>query len=271
MTKPSQQKIAAALGDGQISSADLRKLIGETEQALAEAEATAHAERKKALDPIASPDFEKAEQLVWSAQLWRERMRSSLSQLGQRLANVEAAETSTRWEAPAGEHRRLRGVELSARGLDSFGISAPPLTETIKLPGWKQSDRMIWPPPQVPLAVLVAESMRPPDDPRFGPNWGAAREQDMAGGLRPKRVGPRRRKSARQKVGVLTRRVCDAELWTGLLVRHRLDPPAFKEFKGDPIAAHRPAPTPLLEVNPAERLRGSRQLRGCRGLPRLRW
>jgi hypothetical protein len=229
MTKPTlEQKIAAALGDGQITSADLQKLISETEQALAEAEATAQAERKKALDPIASPDFEKAEQSVWSAQLWRERMRSSLSQLCQRLANVEAAETSTRSEArhdaakvkrdalakefaelypkltaqlcdlfhrasasdrecshinreaPAGEHRRLRGVELTARGLDSFGISAPPVTETMKLPGWTQSDRMIWPPPEVPLAVLVAESMRPPDDPRFGPNWGAAREQDMA-------------------------------------------------------------------------------------------
>jgi hypothetical protein len=229
MTKPSvEQKIAAALGDGQITSADLQMLISETEQALAEAEATARAERKKALDPIASPDFEKAEQLVWSAQLWRERMRSSLSQLCERLANVEAAEASTRWEArhdaakvkrdalakefaelypkltaqlcdlfhrasaidrecshinreaPAGEYRRLRGVELTARGLDSFGICDPSLTETMKLPGWTQSDRMIWPPPEVPLAVLVAEAMRPPDDPRFGPNWGAAREQDMA-------------------------------------------------------------------------------------------
>jgi hypothetical protein len=100
MTKPSlEQKIAVALGDGQIASADLQKLISETEQALAEAEATARAERKKALDPIASPDFEKAEQLVWSAQLRRERMQSSLSQLCQRLANVETAETRTRWEA----------------------------------------------------------------------------------------------------------------------------------------------------------------------------
>jgi hypothetical protein len=39
---------------------------------------------------------------------------------------------------------------------------------------------MISPPPKVPLAVLAAEAMTPPDDPRFGPNWRAARELDMA-------------------------------------------------------------------------------------------
>ncbi len=60
-----------------------------------------------------------------------------------------------------------------ARGLDSYGISDPPLTETVKLPSWTQSDRMVWPPPKVPLSVLIAESMTPPDDPRFGPNWGS--------------------------------------------------------------------------------------------------
>jgi hypothetical protein len=60
MTKPSvEEKIAAALGDGQITSGDLQKLISETEQALEEAEATARAERKKALDPIASLTLKK--------------------------------------------------------------------------------------------------------------------------------------------------------------------------------------------------------------------
>jgi hypothetical protein len=108
------------------------------------------------------------------------KLTARLCDLFHRASAIDRECSHINREAPAGEYRRLRGVELTARGLDSFGISAPQLTETMKLPGWPQSDRMIWPPPQVPLAVLVAESMRPPDDPRFGPNWGAAREQDMA-------------------------------------------------------------------------------------------
>ena len=81
-------------------------------------------------------------------------------------------------EATAGEHRHLLGVELTARGLENFSISDPSLLETARLPDWKKSDRMAWPPPRTPLAALVAAAMTPPHDPRFTADWAAARQQD---------------------------------------------------------------------------------------------
>jgi hypothetical protein len=82
--------------------------------------------------------------------------------------------------ARAGERRRLRGVELTARGLEGFSFSKPALTEAVKLPEWADSGRLAWPPPKVPLAALVAAAMTPPHDPRFTADWAAAREQDRA-------------------------------------------------------------------------------------------
>jgi hypothetical protein len=62
-------------------------------------------------------------------------------------------------EAPKGESRRLLGVELTARNLKSFSRSEPSVVDGVKLPSWSHSDRMIWPPPQIPLSVRVATSM----------------------------------------------------------------------------------------------------------------
>jgi hypothetical protein len=177
-----EQQIAQALTDPQVASAGLDELISKTDEAVAEAAATAQAERDKALDLIASPDAAKAEQSVWAAELRRDRLRSSLVRLWERLHEVERVESTARWkadydavktnrdmlaqefaelyptvtaqlcdlfqrakvidqecsridcEAPAGEHRRLRGVELTARGLESFDRSCPSLAGSVKLP-----------------------------------------------------------------------------------------------------------------------------------------
>jgi hypothetical protein len=61
--------------------------------------------------------------------------------------------------ASAAERQRLRRVELTARSLESFSFYNPSLTEIVKLPNWKHSDRMIWPPAKIPLSVLVVTSM----------------------------------------------------------------------------------------------------------------
>lgn len=223
-----EQQIAQALSHPGVASADLDELISKTEEAVAEAAATAQAEREKALDPIASPDAAKAEQSIWAAEFSRDRLRALLSRLWERLDEIEAAEKAARWEAdyaaieakrdalanelaemypnltaqlcdmfqrakaidqecsringeaPAGEHRRLLGVELTARGLESFTRSNPSLMDAVKLPDWADSDRMVWPPPQAPLAALLAASMVPPPDAQFTANWAAAREKDVA-------------------------------------------------------------------------------------------
>ena len=83
-------------------------------------------------------------------------------------------------EAAAGEHRYLLGVELTARGLESFSFFNPALTEAVKLPEWTDSGRLAWPPPKIPLGALVAAAMTPPHDLRYTGDWAAAREQDMA-------------------------------------------------------------------------------------------
>lgn len=82
--------------------------------------------------------------------------------------------------ARAGEHRRLLGVELTARNLESFSRSNPSIIDAVRLPTFEQSDRMAWPLPQIPLAAILAASMTPPHDPRFSADWGAAREKDVA-------------------------------------------------------------------------------------------
>jgi hypothetical protein len=116
-----------------------------------------------------------------------------------------------RHRMPTGEHRRLLGVELTARQLESFSSCEPSIIEAAKLPDWTHSGRLAWPPPTIPLSVVVAASMTPPPDPCFSADWASAREQDMARRGRSKRAGLRRRKRVRRRVGVHTRRVYDAK------------------------------------------------------------
>jgi hypothetical protein len=223
-----EQRITSALANAQITSAELRELIPDTEAALAAAEATAQAEREKALDAVASPDAATAEQAAWAVEFRRDRWRSSLTRLHRRLGEVEASERQRNWEetyeavgakrdasakelaefyqsataqlrdlfreaeavdqectrvnaaAPLGENRRLLGVELTARKLERFSITDPSVIDLVKLPDWTHSDRMIWPPPKIPLSVLVATSMMPSLDPRSNPNWASGHEKDKA-------------------------------------------------------------------------------------------
>jgi hypothetical protein len=48
--------------------------------------------------------------------------------------------------APPGEHRRLLGVELTARSLESFSTADPAVAKGVQLPDWVQSARTVWPP-----------------------------------------------------------------------------------------------------------------------------
>jgi hypothetical protein len=223
-----ETRIASALTNDGVASRELAPLLSELDAAISVADEAAEAAREKALDPIASPDAGQAEQSAWAAKLNRDRLRSLLSRMRQRLDELEAAEYAALWqadyeaveakrdgvakemaevylsfttqlcdlfqraeavdneclrvngEAPTGEHRRLRGVELTARNLDSFSRHEPSIMEAVKLPEWKHSGRMAWPPPKVPLAVVMAGSMTPPRDPRFSADWAAARERDNA-------------------------------------------------------------------------------------------
>ena len=108
------------------------------------------------------------------------KLASQLCDLFERMKAADQECSRVNGEAAGGEHRRLRGVELTARGLQNFSISNPSIMETVRLPSWTHSDHMAWPPPKPPLGALVAAAMTPPHDPRFTADWAAAREQDKA-------------------------------------------------------------------------------------------
>jgi hypothetical protein len=60
--------------------------------------------------------------------------------------------------APPGEHRRLLGVELTARGLESFSTADPPIAKGVQLPDWAHSARMAWPlPPRSGAPKMVGK------------------------------------------------------------------------------------------------------------------
>src|SRR5262245_8430627 len=84
---------------------------------------------------------------------------SQLCDLFARMKAVDEGCSRVNGQAAGGERRRLRGVELTARGLENFSISDPSIMETVRLPNWTRSDHMAWPPPQIPLAVRVAAAM----------------------------------------------------------------------------------------------------------------
>ena len=223
-----EKRIAAALAATDMTADVIADLVAEAEEAMIAADEAVEAEYERAHDVLISPDPDKAREALQLAEFRRDRLRTALTQLKARWAQVAAAEDAAKWEAdyesrkaerdalarefsdlypslmtqlcdlfrrakaidqecsringeaPAGEHRRLVGVELTARGLESFSMSDPSLTEAAKLPDWTHSDRMVWPPPQAPLAALLAASMAPPPDARFTANWAAAREKDVA-------------------------------------------------------------------------------------------
>jgi hypothetical protein len=77
--------------------------------------------------------------------------------------------------APPNEHRRLFGVELSARSLDSFSASTPSIARELKLPAWEPNTAPLWPPPQRVDASLFAPV---PFNPRYSARWWEAAEEE---------------------------------------------------------------------------------------------
>jgi hypothetical protein len=65
--------------------------------------------------------------------------------------------------APSGEHRRLLGGQLTARGLGSFSTADPPIAKGVQLPDWahKRSDGLAAAPAVRPGLVRAAV-VRPP-------------------------------------------------------------------------------------------------------------
>jgi hypothetical protein len=103
----------------------------------------------------------------------REIYRSVQSKLVDVLTRKKACDAEVsriNGSAPAGVAVRLREVELVARNLGGFTRDRPSITNELKLPDWDQSNKLAWPPPQTPLAVLAVQGMAAAVD-HAGDNW----------------------------------------------------------------------------------------------------
>jgi hypothetical protein len=91
-----------------------------------------------------------------------------------RTAQAVDREVSRLNGAADGEHRRLKSVELEARGLDSFTRDNPSIAKMLQLPDWEQPSKLVWPPREASLAVQVAAGMAFSHP---GGDWASEREQ----------------------------------------------------------------------------------------------
>jgi hypothetical protein len=98
MSTTLEQQIASALSSDTKSDV-IALLITEVETAIIAADKAAEAEREKALDPLASPDAAKARAVMEEAAFVRDRLRTVLPRLQERLQQVQAAEYAARWQA----------------------------------------------------------------------------------------------------------------------------------------------------------------------------
>lgn len=106
MSKSLEQRIAAALGDGAITSSALGDLIAETDKAAAAA--TAEAERAKALDVTQQVDLTKVHSAMERAAITAERFRSALPRLWSRFDQITSEEYATQWHADCDEVATVR-------------------------------------------------------------------------------------------------------------------------------------------------------------------
>jgi hypothetical protein len=132
MTAPPslEQRIVLALTEQIKTAAAVADLIVEVEGAILAADKAAKSEREKALDPIASPDAAQAREAMESAEFARDRLRTVLPRLQDRLATRLSTEYSQQWRASydalkprrdalAAEFRELY-PEVEAKFVDLF-------------------------------------------------------------------------------------------------------------------------------------------------------
>lgn len=97
-----------------------------------------------------------------------EEMRDFLAEAEQ----IDAEVSELNGSAPPNEHRRLNGVEQTARGLKAFSASTPSILKNVQLPDWNDSKKMLWPKPRPSAASILALAMAPPAyDPKYSPEW----------------------------------------------------------------------------------------------------
>jgi hypothetical protein len=198
-----EEKIAAALSDDKISSLDVGDLLAETEQASINADEAAIEARDLALDPIASPDANRARASIETANFTCARLRTVQPRLQTKFDKTARAERHEIWcseydrvkikrDAAAEKlrelypqmekqlvallldveitdrevqqinaaqmpfltdgyphdphHMQLKSVEMTARGIENFGVYDLEIMKDLKLPMFVKGANPAWPP-----------------------------------------------------------------------------------------------------------------------------
>jgi hypothetical protein len=81
--------------------------------------------------------------------------------------DVDAEVARVNSSAPPTEHRRLIGVEATARGISAFSRLQPAIADRVVLPDLENADGTLWPPP-LPVVIIPPQ----PADVRFSADWG---------------------------------------------------------------------------------------------------
>ena len=177
LASPDAAKARTAMEDAAFTRDRLRTVLPRLQARLSEVKAAEYAARWES-------DFRQVEarrdELANEYAATYPRLVAQLVDLFECIEAVDKEVSRINGSAPSGEHRRLRQVELIARGLDNFNRANPPITKAVQLPDWTNSEKMAWPPPQPSLAAVFALSMVPSHDPRYTADWAAALEKDNA-------------------------------------------------------------------------------------------
>jgi hypothetical protein len=79
------------------------------------------------------------------------KLVADLVKIFRRAEEMDKEVSRVNQSAPPGELRRLRGVELAARGLEAFSSANPAICKSAQLPDWTGSCKKLWPPPAPPI------------------------------------------------------------------------------------------------------------------------
>jgi hypothetical protein len=172
LASPDAAKARAAMEDAAFTRDRLRNALPRLQTRLADVQAAEYAARWE-------PDFEQVQarrdELAQEYAATYPKVVAQLVDLFIRAEEVDKEVSRINGSAPDGENRRLRGVELTARGLASFTVANPSIASGVQLPELERSAVMAWPRPTPSLAVQVAASMI--HRPHLGANWASEREE----------------------------------------------------------------------------------------------
>jgi hypothetical protein len=171
IASPDAKAARAAAEDARFRLDRLRTVLPRLQQRHEEAQQTEYLEQW--FDDYIAIEAERDALAAELRELYPEWARKLIDLLTRIAAND--GEISKLLQARPAGAPNLRGAELEARNLDAFNRSVPSIATELKLPAWGGTDAVKWPPPRLPLGVIVAQSMG--FSPHPGADWAQANEE----------------------------------------------------------------------------------------------